>query len=414
MLSVGPEKPLFRTSTQGLPDSFVRNKNKVAVVALLRHAATGISRAELAETLDLSRSTVSVMVNDLLARGLVLEQGVGTSRGGRRPIVLQINGEAGRVVGVDIGASHVSVVVANLHGEILAEADEPLRIETGPEESLRRVYAMVTAVLAAAGSDLGQVTAISVGVPGPVVAQQGMVSAPPIMPGWDAFPIRQRMADYWHKPVTLDNDADLGALGEWTFGVGRGEANLAYIKISTGIGCGLLLNGHIYKGVLGTAGEIGHVTVSESGPPCTCGNYGCLEAMAGGRAIAQRALLAIKAGQRTQLALDPNGELSARHVALAAQQGDPVCQQLMGDAGRQIGSALASLINLLNPGLVIIGGGVAGAGPCFLGPLEQAIDERTLRSSRTAVKVVVSGLGQRAVAMGAVALALTQTFAQYA
>ena len=266
-----------------------------------------------------------------------------------------------------------------------------------------------------AASSLEQVTAISVGVPGPVVAKLGIVSAPPIMPGWDAFPIRQQMQAHWHKPISLDNDADLAALGEWTFGIGRGESNLAFIKIGTGIGCGLLLDGHLFRGVSGTAGEIGHVTISDDGPPCTCGNYGCLEAMAGGRAIAQRALLAVKAGQRTQLArLDLARELSARDVAQAAQQGDPVCQQLMADAGRQIGSALASLINLLNPGMVIIGGGVAQAGPCLLDPLQQAIGEHTMRPSREAVKVVVSALGPRAVSMGAVALALTQTFAQYA
>src|SRR5205085_4571219 len=134
---------------------------------------------------------------------------------------------------------------------------------------------------------------------------------------WDAFPIRQRMEEHWHKPTSLDNDADLGALGEWTFGIGQGESNLAYVKIGTGIGCGLLLDGHLYRGVLGTAGEIGHVTISDDGPPCTCGNYGCLEAMAGGRAIAQRALLAVKAGQRTRLAHPNDGrEFSARDVAL--------------------------------------------------------------------------------------------------
>jgi len=314
-------------------DIFVRNSNKAAIIERLRQAKAGLSRAELAETLNVSRSTVSVIVNDLLARGLVLEQGAGTSRGGRRPIVLQINRDAGRVVGIDIGASHLSAVVADLDGVVLGEMHEPLHIETGPDECLERVFVLVEAALSVAGSHMQQVLAISVGVPGPVVAKLGIVSAPPIMPGWDSFPIRQRIEARWHKPTALDNDADLGALGEWTFGVGRGEMNLAYIKVGTGIGCGLILNGQIYRGVLGTAGEIGHVTISESGPPCTCGNYGCLEAMAGGRAIAQRALLAVKAGQRTQLArLDHAGEPTARDVALAAQNGDLVSQQLLADA----------------------------------------------------------------------------------
>lgn len=398
-----------------LGEMFVRAKNKAIIIDLLQQAPVGISRAELAERLDLSRSTVSNIVNPLLTSGLVVEQGVGVSRGGRRPIVLQINRDAGRVVGIDIGASHLAVIVTDLHGTILAEAGEPLQIDIGPERCLSRVFVLVDGILAQAGGTLEQVRAIGVGVPGPVVAQEGIVSAPPIMPGWDAFPIRERVEARWHKPTTLDNDADLGALGEWKFGIGQGETNLAYIKIGTGIGCGLLLDGHLYRGVLGTAGEIGHVTVSDSGPPCTCGNYGCLEAMAGGRAIAQRAQLAVKAGQRTQLSIfDHGSELSARDVALAAQQGDQVSQQLLADAGRHIGSAVASLINLLNPGLVIIGGGVSGAGPCLLDPLRQAVAEHTMRPSREAVRVVVSELGWRAVGLGAVVLALSQTFAHYA
>jgi glucokinase-like ROK family protein len=395
-------------------NNIVRTTNKAAVIDLLRQSTAGISRAKLAETLNVSRSTISVIVNDLMERGLVLEQGAGESRGGRRPIVLQINRAVGRVVGIDIGANHISAVVSDLEGVVLGERHEPLRIEIGPEECLQRVFVLVETALSVADSRMAQVLAISVGVPGPVVAKLGIVSAPPIMPGWDAFPIRQRIEDRWHKPTVLDNDADLGALGEWTFGVGRGETYLAFIKVGTGIGCGLLLNGQLYRGVLGTAGEIGHVTISESGPPCTCGNYGCLEAMAGGRAIAQRALLAMKAGQRTQLAhLDHAGEPTARDVALAAQNGDAVSQQLLADAGRHIGSALASLINLLNPGMVIVGGGVSGAGPHLMDPLRQAIAEHTMRSTRAAAQIVVSSLGQRAVAMGAVALALTQAFAQY-
>jgi predicted NBD/HSP70 family sugar kinase len=216
------------------------------------------------------------------------------------------------------------------------------------------------------------------------------------MPGWDGFPIRERLAQKWGRPVFVDNDADLGALGEGTFGAGRGEPNLAYIKVGTGIGCGILLDGHIYRGVHGTAGEIGHVTISEDGPPCTCGNYGCLEAMAGGRAIAQRAQLAIKAGQRTALTtLNHNGEVSAR------------------DVGRHIGGALASLINLLNPGLVLVGGGVAGAGEFLLNPIRAAAQERSMRAAFQSTRIELATLSARSVIMGALSLAMTQTFKSY-
>lgn len=398
------------------PDApIVRGLNKATVIDLIRSAPNGISRAELAETLAVSRSTVSSIISELLAQGLVLERGAGASRGGRRPIVLELNPDAGRVVGVDIGASHLLVLVANLNGAVLAEAEAPLHIDAGPATCLSQVYALVEATLAKAESNLEEVRAVGVGVPGPVIAKEGIVSAPPIMPGWDAYPIRAEIDARWHKPTTLDNDADLGALGEWTFGAGQGATHLAYIKIGTGIGCGLLLEGHLYRGVLGTAGEIGHVTVSESGPPCTCGNYGCLEAMAGGRAIAQRAELALRAGQRTDLARGrANGTVTARDVAEAAARGDQVSQQLLADAGRHIGSAVASLINLLNPGLVVLGGGVIGAGATLLDPLHQAVAERTMRPSRQATRVVLGQLGRRSVAMGAVANALQCTFQAYA
>jgi glucokinase-like ROK family protein len=393
----------------------VRNTNKGAVIDLIRHSPGGISRAAVAENLCLSRSTVSTIVNDLLDSRLVVERGVGVSRGGRRPIVLEINASAGRVVGVDIGASHLIVVVADLNGAPLAAVEELFAIEAGPEAGVRSALKAVQAALAQAGCTLAEVHAIGVGVPGPVVAAEGIVSGPPIMPGWDGYPIRAALEAAFDRPTTLDNDADLGALGEWSFGAGQGANDLAYIKIGTGIGCGLLLGGHIYRGVLGTAGEIGHVTISDSGPPCTCGNYGCLEAMAGGRAIAARAQLAVKAGQRTVLAeLNGRRELTARDVAVAAGNDDPVSQQLLADAGRHIGSAVASLINLLNPGLVVLGGGVTGAGHFLLEPLHQAVADRTMRPSRQATRVVLARLGRQSVALGAVALALTRAFQPYA
>ncbi len=357
-----------------------------------------------------------MIVDELIEYGLVFERGAGVSRGGRRPIVLEVNPEAGKVIGIDIGATHTRVLVTDMRGGVLADTEAPLDIAKGPETCLSQIYELVGANLRQINCSVDEVKAIGVGVPGPVIKAKGIVSAPPIMPGWDGFAIRQRLEEHWRKPITLDNDADLGAVGEWEFGAGRGQPNLVYIKIGTGIGCGILLDGQIYYGVLGTAGEIGHVTISEDGPPCTCGNYGCLEAMAGGRAIAQRAQLAVKAGQRTTLADVNHGhghEITARDVSLAAQAGDVVSQQLLSDAGRHIGSALASLINLLNPGLVLIGGGVMGAGDFLVNPIRQAVNERTMRPSLRATRIELARLGRRSTAMGAVSMAITRTFQQY-
>ncbi len=392
----------------------VRQLNKAAILEAVQDRQQGVSRAEVARLTTLSRATVSAIVEDLLAANIVRESGMAASQGGRPPTLLRLNPDAGRVIGVDIGATHLLVVVADLRGNVLAEAESAFEIATGPEACLEQLDGLVHSALKRAACALDGVEAIAVGVPGPVIAEKGMVSAPPIMPGWDGFPIRDRLTALWNRPVTVDNDADLGALGEWDFGVGQHESNLVYIKIGTGIGCGILIGGQIYRGVLGTAGEIGHVTISEDGPPCSCGNYGCLEAMAGGRAIAQRAQMAVQAGQRTILADKNHSEtLTALDVAEAAKGGDVISQQLLGDAGRHIGSALASLINLLNPGLVIVGGGVTGAGDFLIEPIREAVAARSLRPALYATRILAADLGRRSTALGAVSLALTRVFRNY-
>lgn len=388
--------------------------NKESILELIRWAPEGISRAEIAQQLGVSRATVSAVVDRLIDAGLVLERGEGVSRGGRRPIVLEIAANGGRVIGVDIGATHLAVMVTDLRGRVLAESLIDIDVQAGARRTLGEVDALVRETVRQAGCPWDAIQAIGVGVPGPVITLEGTVSTPPLMPGWDGFPIRDYLVGQWSKTVTVDNDADLGALGEWAFGAGQQESSLTYIKIGTGIGCGILLDGRIYHGAQGTAGEIGHMTISADGPPCSCGNYGCLEAMAGGRAIAERAQLAVKAGQRTLLAGGgPVEAITARQVAEAALAGDAVSQQLLGDAGRHIGSAVAALVNLLNPGLVLIGGGVAQAGNHLLRPLREAALQRSLRASMRSTRIEVGALGRKATAMGAVALALSRTFHQY-
>lgn len=394
--------------------NLIRRLNKAAIFDAVRVNQDGISRADVARITDLSRATVSAIVDDLLQAGLVREARIGASRGGRRPTILELNPDAGRVVGIDIGATHLNVAVADLRGTVLAVSESDFDIAAGPAKGLEQVKEVVEEMLTSAECSWRSVKAVTVGVPGPVVEKLGAVAAPPIMPGWDGFPIQKQLKDLWGRPVFVVNDSDLGALGEWRFGAGKGESILAFIKIGTGIGCGILLDGQIYRGVIGTAGEIGHVTISEDGPPCTCGNYGCLEAMAGGRAIAQRAQLAIKAGQRTSLtSIYATRELNARDVAEAARNGDTVSQQLLGDAGRHIGSALASLINLLNPGLVIIGGKVGQSGDVILNPIRSAVRDHTMKPAFQAARIEVAALKSRSTVMGAIAFALSQTFRLY-
>jgi glucokinase len=196
-------------------------------------------------------------------------------------------------------------------------------------------------------------------------------------------------------------------VGEWAHGAGRGERHLAYIKVGTGVGAGLLLDGKIFQGATGCAGEIGHVTVRDNGPLCTCGNYGCLEVMAGGAAIANKAREAVLAGKRTQLAsIHTPNEITARDVAHAARLGDLVAQQIIAEAGGYLGIGIAILVNMFNPSMIVIGGGVAQVGDLLLDPIRQVVRDRSLRSASQAVRITAAVLGRRSSSMGAVVQAL--------
>jgi glucokinase-like ROK family protein len=397
------------------PTQNVKNVNKYAVLNLIRFSAGGISRAEIARRLDLTRAAVTGIVSDLMETGIIRESESIASQSGRPPVVLEIDPTRGYVVGIDFGASHISLLVADTAARILEEIEVSIDIQDGPDICLERGDQLLRDLLAKTKHDLSDILAIGVGVPGPIVSDAGMVLAPPIMPGWDRFPIRDTLEKKWGRPVSLNNDAELGALGEWAAGAGRGETNLAYIKVGIGIGCGLLLDGKIYRGVTGSAGEIGHLTIDENGPLCACGNHGCLEAFAGGRAIAQQASDAIKKGQRTSLAnFQSNGAITAQKVAIAARQGDLVAQQILSQAGAHIGTALASLVNLFNPGMVIIGGGVSQTGDIILEPIRQVVNRRSLPAATRVVRITTAMLGRRSSSIGAVIEALTIALYQIA
>jgi glucokinase-like ROK family protein len=357
--------------------------------------------------MGLTRAGVTTIVQELERLGLVREAESGQATGGRRPILLEMNPKLGIIGAIDVGATHLGILLADFSAQVLYEDEAPFDINNGPEAGLRMIETRLRACLEQSCLPPGSLLALGVGVPGPVVAQAGMVSAPPIMPGWDRFPIRERLAKAFGCPVALDNDANLGALGEWAYGSGRGEPNLAYIKVGTGIGAGLLFNGQLYGGVTGSAGEIGHITIDEHGPRCNCGNRGCLEAVAGGGAIARQAREAVRSGRRTQLsAIQPLEQINASHVAAAAQMGDLVAQQIITTAGGYLGTAIAGLVNLFNPGLVVVGGGVAQVGDLLLEPIRKTVQQRSLRSAAQAVRITAATLGRRSSGMGAAVRAI--------
>ncbi len=360
-----------------------------------------MSRTDLADRMGLTRAAVSLIVNDLIESGVIFEAESRSVPSGRPPIVLEINPERGLVGAIDMGATHMSIALADFTARIHQETNFPIDIKDGPEVCLAKADQNLRQLLEEQTLPISHLYAIGIGVPGPVITEAGMVIAPPIMPGWDRYPIRTRLEKMWEHPVTLNNDAELGALGEWAYGAGRGEKNIAYIKVGSGIGAGLILNQQIYGGTMGAAGEIGHLTIDENGPLCDCGNHGCLEAYAGGHAIAKQGQSLARSGKRTLLADIPVEKITAYEVAEAAKQGDLYAQEILRKAGTHVGIAIAGLINLFNPSVVIIGGGVAQVGDIITAPIRQAVRERAMHASEQSVRITTGMLGRRSVLIGA-------------
>jgi glucokinase-like ROK family protein len=389
------------------PNSHVKLLNKHVVLDLIRFTPGGVSRVDLSRQLGLTRAAVTSIINDLVDEGLVREAETRYS-GGRRPIVLEVAPDKGYVLGVDLGATHLYVCLSDYSANIIQEREMEIDINEGPIVCLSLVDSLVQQVLEAAGFEFSDIAAVGIGLPGPVIIEKGTVSMPPIMPGWNNFPIRETLQQKWECPVLVNNDAELGALGEWAYGAGRGEKNLAYIKVGTGIGAGLIFESKIYHGTTGSAGEIGHITINENGPKCSCGNSGCLEAFAGGKAIASRAQEELRKGRRSQLVgLGDLYQISAKDVIKAAKRGDLLSQQIITETGSYLGIAIAGLVNLFNPSIVIIGGGISSSGDLLLDPIREAVANRSLYAAGNVVRISAALLGKRSTVMGAVTQALS-------
>lgn len=392
----------------------VKNINKHIALDLIRFTPGGISRVELAQQMDLTRAAISAIVDNLLKSKTVQEASSRSSNAGRPPVTLVVNPQRGYVAGIDMGATHLTVIISNCAAHVIKEEEVSLDIAQGPELCIEKANELLERLLQEANLKMDDLLAIGIGVPGPIVADAGLVLAPPIMPGWDGFPIRTTLEKLWGRSVALNNDAELGAVGEWAYGAGRSVDNLAYIKVGTGVGSGLLLDGHIYRGASGSAGEIGHITIDENGPQCKCGNRGCLEAFTGGTAIALKAQESVQSGQRTLLSNIALEQITARDVVKEARRGDLVSQQILEQAGSHLGVAIASLVNLINPKMVIVGGGVAQIGDLFLEPIRKAVQKRSLKAAAENVQITTALLGRRSSGMGAVVQALSLALHQIA
>jgi predicted NBD/HSP70 family sugar kinase len=355
-----------------------------------------VSQADIARATGLSRTTVSTLIAELKESGLVvdLETTPRQARGGRPGVELALRDPAQVVAGFDFGHSHVGVAMADLGHNVIAESRFELDVNRNAMEALDSAARMFQDVLTRTGVDRKNVLGAGIGIPGPVDRAHGTAGSATILPDWVGLRIALEMELRLGIPVQIENDANLGALAELTWGAGRDCSNFAYVKAATGIGAGIVIDGRLLRGATGTAGEIGHTTLDEAGPLCYCGNRGCLETVASGPAI-------------VELVGQMNGELlSLSRIVELAAAGDVRCRRAVADAGREIGVAVAGLCNLINPERVIIGGLLSRAGEVLLRPLRESIQRHAVQAAAEIVDVRTAVFVERAELLGSVALAL--------
>lgn len=404
--------PLMRAPVQ-LTDrhaaSHIHSKSAEKELAVLRliHRKKDVSRVELVKLTGFSAGSITAIVQALLQRQLVIQVQGRSSVAGRRPVGLRVRHDAAYVIGVDIGSFHLRVVVSDMLGNVLQSLTAETNLSEGRKKVLSKTFHAIHNAISASGVSNQRIRAIGVGHSGIIDGQTGTVLSFP-RPGqvteWKNVPLRKMVEDEFHVPCMLEDSVRAIAFAEKCVGAGTDLEDFVYIDVGMGIGAGIILNGNLYKGYGGGAGEFGHMTVEENGPLCCCGNHGCLEMMASCAAIIRAARRAIEQGVDSRIRELAGGDLdgiSIELIAYAAHENDSLAFRVCEEAVSHIGVALADVVNLLNPGVVVFGGPLFRAAPHLLEPLKRVIKHRALERSANQVQLRVSNLGSEAGAIGA-------------
>ncbi|WP_250445623.1 ROK family transcriptional regulator [Actinotalea sp. C106] len=368
----------------------LREANRARIVGVVQQRGS-ITQVELAGVTGLSAATISNIVKELTGAGVLTT--TPTSRSGRRAQEVSLARNLGLVAGVHFGERSMRVALADVSHRVVAEQRLPLPPEHRADDGLDRAAMLVEEMVDSVGASLGEVLAMGVGIPAPVDVRAGEVSAEGLLRGWDGTDVPAVLGRRLGVPVHVDNDANLGALAEARLGAAKGLRDVAYLRVSHGVGLGLVLGGTVHHGRSGGAGELGHLVLDDDGPPCRCGNRGCLETLVGSAALLAR--------------LQPtHGHLALRDAVGKALDGDAECREVIAAAAVHLGRAIATVCTLLDPDVVVVGGELVRAGGVFLETLSTTIAGRTLPSTAGPVAVLPSLLGDQAEVRGALALAL--------
>jgi len=385
--------------------------NQSIVLNMVRNYGP-ISRADIAKRTKLSSTTVSTLVDDLIKQEYLEEIGEGESSGGRRPILLKFNPAFHFVIGVELEGRSITVAVTDLEINIINKLTEEIK---NSDESLvaNKIINLAQQVIEKSRVKLEKIIGMGVGATGLIDTERGIIRQA-VNLNWKDVPLKDLIEKKFDGiPIYIDNIANVAVLGEKSAGAGKEAKNLIYIRIGTGISAGIIFNRTIYEGSNGNAGEIGHMTIEPNGPRCKCGNRGCLEVLASGSAIAKRAITEILGGRDTLIEKLTNGsieEITAKIVAEAAKKGDKLSLEIWEETGEYLGIAIANLINIYNPEIIIIGGSVAQAGGLLFEPIKRTVKKRALPGPAKIVKIVPTKLEENVSIIGAASLVLEKTF----
>ncbi|ADL11855.1 ROK family protein [Acetohalobium arabaticum] len=317
---------------------------------------------------------------------------------------------AGYVIGVDLGGTKILTVLANLQGEIIAKKRSATKSEQGAEKVIDRILTTIDQVLADSDLTIDEIEAIGVGAPGPLSVKEGIIHHAPNL-GWKDLNLKQLLESELNIPVFIENDANTAALGSKWFGAGKDKQNMIYLTVSTGIGSGIIIDNKLYHGISDSAGEVGHMVLDpESDVRCRCGDYGCWEALASGTALGRLGQKAVSSSSYSLMEelVDSTDQIDGAVVTEAAAQGDKTAKKILNQVTNYLGIGIANLLNILNPELIVVGGGVSQAGDIVLEPVREIALKRAMETPAKEVEIVRTQLGDNIGAIGAVAKALTQ------
>lgn len=388
----------------------VKQINKSLVLNYIRKKGQ-ISRADIAKKTGLNRSTVSALVDELISDGLIVEKGTGTSRGGRKPVILAINKRAGNIIGVDLGVNYILVVLVNLLGEIIKEKRVTINPQDSVEKNIKVLFDLIQEVLNYAPATLKGLMGIGIGVPGIVNYEKGLVLMAPNLK-WENVGLKDIVEQKFNVPVFIDNEANAGAIGEKWFGLGKKATNFVYVSAGIGVGTGIIINDELYRGSSGLAGEMGHMTIDMNGRGCSCENVGCWEEYASEKALFRYLKEQISEYSRGfKMNLRNIEKMTVFEVVDAAKAGDPVAVSAFRWVGAHLGVGVASIINTFNPDLVVIGNTISLAGDIVIEEILKEVEQRSFITRYSEVTIAPSQLNMHACAMGAVSLVMSKVFA---